>query len=186
MGKQLIIISETEEPGTFDRESDVAIITVDYDEVYKWSVLTERLKADHPSFSELRLFGSYVEYYIGINGNDLLDELTKIAEATPDKITPETVEEMRTEFGDNHTFLWPDGIEFDMEALWKSHRDEDDESSEEDDSTSMSVDIEEVIAESGDFRFGAYSGDQQVFTHHIPYSWLASEVLKLAHQTVKN
>ena len=180
---QLIIITETEEPGAFDSESSMAVINLDTDFVYRMDVLTTDLKEKHPDFSELRLWGSYAEFYAGISPDQLLDALMKIAEADPSKIEPSKVEEIRALYYDNGSFKWPSDIEFNLRDLLnmtakeygEEPSDEDEEPSDEDPEP-MNVDIEEIVAESGDFRCAAYSGDQQVYSKHIPYSWALDEV----------
>lgn len=173
---QIIIITDTEEPGAFDRESGMAVLNLDTDFVYRMDVLTTDLKEKHPDFSELRLWGSYAEYYANILPDQLLDALMKIAEANPSKIEPSKVEEIRALYYDNGSFKWPDNIEFDLRELVNSTAADYDEETSNEPIEPMSVDIEEIVAESGDFRCAAYSGDQQIYSKHIPYSWALDEV----------
>lgn len=177
---QLIIITETEEPGAFDSESSMAVINLDTDFVYRMNVLTTDLKEKHPDFSELRLWGSYAEFYAGISPDQLLDALEVIAKAEELKanprITPSVVEEIRALHDQNGSFKWPADIEFNLRDLLNMTAKEYGEEPSDEDPEPMNVDIEEIVAESGDFRCAAYSGDQQVYSKHIPYSWALDEV----------
>lgn len=178
MGK-IILIVDTEEPGAFDSTSSMAVINLDTAFVYRLSVLTTDLKKNHPDFSELRMWGSYTEYYDGANGDQLLDALSKIAEADAKsglfRITEEQVDEIRQLYQDNGSFKWPADIEFNLRDLLNMTAEDYGEEQSEDEPDPMSVDIEEIVAESGDFRCAAYYGDQQVYTKHVPYSWVLDE-----------
>ena len=173
---QIIIIANTEEPGAFDNESRMAVMNLDTDFVYRMDVLTTDLKKNHPDFSELRLWGSYAEYYASIMPDQLLDALLKIAEADPSKIEPATVEEIRALYYDNGSFKWPESIEFNLRELVNSTAADYNKETSDEPIEPISVDIEEIVAEAGDFRCAAYSGDQKVYSKHIPYSWVLDEV----------
>lgn len=177
---QIIIITDTEEPGAFDSTSRMAVINLDTAFVYRLSVLAADLKKNHPDFSELRMWNSYTEYYDGPNGDQLLDALSKIAEADAksglSRITEEQVDEIRQIYQDNGSFKWPANIEFNLRDLLNMTAEDYGEESSEGASYPMRVDIEEIVAESGSFRCAAYHGDQQVYTKHVPYSWVLNEV----------
>lgn len=176
MSKELIIISDTEEPGAFDRTSGVAVITVPRDQVYRWSVLAERLKQDHPDFSELRLWGSYAEFYEDQLPDTFLDALATIPDVERDapggpRITAAEVEALRAQYAEHGYFVWPgDKVEFDLLGLCNmANLSYGDEQLEEEPET-ISVDIEEAVVEDVDFRFSAYQGDQITQTKPMYYN----------------
>jgi len=177
---QIILITDTEEPGAFDSESSTAVITLDTDFVYRMDVLTTDLKSKHPDFSELRLWGSYAEFYSGFTPDQLLDALDNIADvernAAEPRVTKEQIDEIRQLYQDNGSFKWPANIEFNLRDLLNISAADYGEEAQEEQPESMSVDIEEIVAESGDFRCAAYYGDQQVYSKHIPYSWVLDPV----------
>lgn len=176
---EIIIIADTEEPGAFDSTSSMAVINLDTAFVYRLDVLTTNLKKNHLDFSELRMWGSYAEYYDGLNGYQLLDALSKIAEADAKsglfRITEEQVDEIRQLYEDNGSFKWPSNIEFNLRDLLNMTAEDYGEEPSQDEPEAMSVDIEEIVAGPGDFRCAAYYGDQQVYTKHVPYSWVLDE-----------
>lgn len=172
---KLIIITDTEEPGTYYQQTSMAVLNFDTDFVHRINALTTDLNNKHLDFSELRLWGSHAEYYSYISAKRLLDALMKIAESDPSKIEPEVVEEMMQLYQDNGSFKWPDNIEFDLVKLLNlTARDYRTDELEQAPEPSL-VDIEEVVAEVTDFRCAAYYVGQQVYTKHIPYSWALDE-----------
>jgi hypothetical protein len=172
---QIIIITDTEEPGAFESATSMAVLNLDTDFVNRMKWLSSELESNHDDFSELRLWGSYAEYYANVTPDHLLDALLKIAEADPSKIEPEKVEEIRALYYDNGSFKWPDGIELNLRELVNSTAADFGEEASNEPIESMSVDIEEVVVELGDFRCAAYLGDQQIYSKNIPYSWALDE-----------
>lgn len=175
--KEFIIISSTEEPGAFDRTSGVAVIRVPYDQVYRWSVLADRLKEEHKDFSELRLWGSYAEFYEYQTPDTFLDALETIPDVERDapdgpRITAEEVAELRSQFEQRDYFVWPSKVEFDLLGILNMAALANGEEQSDEEPDTLSVDIEEVVAESGDFRFSAYMGDQPVQTKPLFYEQL--------------
>lgn len=172
----IIIITDTEEPGAFDSESKMAVIILDTTFVYRMDVLTTELKNNHSDFSELRLWGSYAGYYNDISSDQLLDALMQIANTNPDKIEPSKVDEIRTFYQDNGSFKWPADLEFNLRDLLNMTAEDYDKELSDEEPEPMSVDIEEIVAENGNFRCSAYSGDQQIYSRNIPYSWVLDKV----------
>lgn len=168
---QIIIITDTEEPGAFDSESQMAVITLDTKFVYRMDVLTTELKKNHPDFSELRLWGSYAEYY-NINPDQLLDALMKIADANPGAIEPSKVDEIKLFFHDNGSFKWPESIDFNLKDLLNMTAEDYGKEPSDEELEPMNVDIEEICCESEYFRCAAYSGDQQVYSKNVPFCWV--------------
>lgn len=172
----IIIISDTEEPGAFDRTSGVAVVEVPSDQIYRWNVLSDRLKTDHPDFSELRLYGGYATFYEHQTPDTFLESLESIADVernAPEgpRITAEEVAELREFYTQKDYFIWPsDKVEFNLLDIVNRAALVNGEEQSEEEPEWLSVDLEEVVAEHGDFRFAAYMDDQPVQTKPMYYA----------------
>lgn len=175
VGMDVIIISDTEEPGAFDRTSGVAVVQVEYGDVVRWSVLGARLE-DHGDFAELRLWGSYATFHEHHTPEALLEALSSIPDVERNakegpRITREEVSALRDHYEENGFFIWPsDQVEFDLLTIVNMAALVNNESQSEDEPEWLSVEIEEVVIADKEFRCAAYVGDQQVHTKPVAYS----------------
>lgn len=174
---QVIIITDTEEPGAPYCDSSMAVIKLDTDVVSRMQMLATELKNTHSDFSELRLWGSYAEYYSVPHPECLLEELMEIPFEDPSKITTLEVEKLMEFYQNNGFFKWPSNIEFNLLELVSSIAGKYGGVSSNEPIEPMSVDIEEFVAESTDFRCAAYNDVQPVYTKSIPYSFVLNEVV---------
>lgn len=172
--KPIILICDTEEPGAFDRESSMAVLTLDPENVTRWHRIVCQLTSSQSRFSELREWGSYAEYYDGLFPERMLAALDTIAKDEahlPDpSITAAQIKVLREQYELWEVFKWPDTVDFNLRNIVNLTALDYGEEISSGPIESMSVDIEEIVLEPGDFRSAAYIGDQQVYSKHINFA----------------
>ncbi|MBS1722516.1 MAG: hypothetical protein JSS66_05855 [Armatimonadetes bacterium] len=172
----IIIISETEEPGAFDRASSCIVLTLDSGQIAEWQSLAAECKAKYSSFSELRLHWYDMELYEDLSvESTFLTALESIADAEREsdapRVTQAQVDELRAFYEENNYFVWPANVPFDaldinnMAALVNGE-----EQAKEGDLDCIGHDLDE-IALIGDDEFYAvcYTGDQLVQSKPVSY-----------------
>ena len=178
MNEKIIIIADTEEPGTFDCESEVAVIEISTAIVAEWKAAALTANSAWGNFSELRLFDAVATYYEWFVGNTFLDALgwmadaDKAAKTTVPRITHEQVTTLRDNYQRNDWFVWPADIEFDLRTIVNLAAEVNGEETSDEEPDYLSVDVNEVCLDTDFFRTAALLGEQQVYSQPIEYNSL--------------
>lgn len=162
MSENIVIVTETEEPGAFDKTSNSVVITVDRSWLAAKVKKAKAVAGDMDDFSELRLFNEIAEYR-HLSVDEVINYLLEVSEDDSDsRVSSEDMTLIEDTLVDKNYFVWPTSVDLDFLKI----------SDDLERTAPLDCDIHELILGETTFRVSCYYGDQECNSAWIPYDAL--------------
>lgn len=162
MSENIIIVTETVEPGAMENESNSAVITVEKAWLEDKAKIARGLAAQLDEFSELRLF-SYSAEFRRLSVSEIVEYLRGIADDESDlRVSTDDMIQIDESLDSRQQFVWPASVVLDFDKL--------------SDNTYLASllrsELNELVFGPNEYQAVCYFDDQECKSAWIPYGEL--------------